>query len=264
MFLSILGISWFWFVGALVLAQLPAWTRGVLDGDAGVVTLLIACFSLGIGIGSLLCERLSGHKVEIGLVPFGSIGLSWFLLDLYLARPMDLGGPTLGWLEFLRRSRRRAHRARLCAGRRCPAAFSRCPLYALIQLRSEPSYRARTIACNNVMNAVFMVLASIGAVLCLRAGCTIPQLILFAAVLNAAVAIYIYTLVPEFLMRFLTWILINVLYRIRERDLAKIPDAGPALIVCNHVSFMDALVLGGTFGGPCVSSWITIFSGFRC
>jgi hypothetical protein len=248
-FPSLLGISWFWFVGALVLAQLPAWTRTVLSGDAGVVTLLIACFSLGIGIGSLLCERLSGHKVEIGLVPFGSIGLSWFLLDLYLARPVPLPGPTLGWLQFLQTTG--GLRIALdCALVGIAGGLFTVPLYSLILQRSTPSHRARTIACNNVMNAIFMVIASVAALLALRAQITIPQMILIAAILNAAVAIYIYTLVPEFLMRFLTWILINVLYRIRERDLAKIPDEGAALIVCNHVSFMDALVLGGSVRRP--------------
>ena len=248
-FLSILGISWFWFVGALVLAQLPAWTLGVLQGDAGVVTLLIACFSLGIGVGSLLCERLSGHKVEIGLVPFGSIGLSWFLLDLYFARPHALGGPALDWSLFLQ-SPGGWRIAFDCALVGVAGGLFTVPLYSLILQRSAPSHRARTIACNNVMNSIFMVVASGGAVLALRAGWTIPQIFLFAAVLNVAVAIFIYSLVPEFLMRFLSWILVNLLYRIRERGLDNIPDEGPALIVCNHVSFMDALVLGGSVRRP--------------
>jgi hypothetical protein len=248
-FLSILGISWFWFVGALVLAQLPAWARNVLQGDAGVVTLLIACFSLGIGVGSLLCERLSGHKVEIGLVPFGSIGLSWFLLDLYLARPHALGGPTLDWSQFLQ-SPGGWRIALDCALVGVAGGLFTVPLYSLILQRSAPSHRARTIACNNVMNSIFMVVASGGAVLALRAGWTIPQIFLLAAVLNVVVAIFIYSLVPEFLMRFLSWILVNVLYRIRERGLDNIPDEGPALIVCNHVSFLDALVLGGSVRRP--------------
>lgn len=248
-FLSILGISWFWFVGALVLAQLPAWTRNVLLGDAGVVTLLIASFSLGIGVGSLLCERLSGHKVEIGLVPFGSIGLSWFLLDLYLARPESSGGPTLDWSMFLQAPG--GWRIALdCALVGVAGGLFTVPLYSLILQRSAATHRARTIACNNVMNSVFMVVASGGAVLALRAGWTIPQIFLLAAVLNVAVAIFIYSLVPEFLMRFLSWILVNLLYRIRERGLDNIPDQGPALIVCNHVSFMDALVLGGSVRRP--------------
>ena len=85
MFLSVLGNSWFWFYGAIMLAQFPLYAKDYLHGDHGVFVLLLTVFSLGIGTGSLLCERLSGHKVEIGLVPFGSIGLSVFGIDLFLA-----------------------------------------------------------------------------------------------------------------------------------------------------------------------------------
>ena len=248
-FLSILGISWFWFVGSLLLAQLPAWTRGVLQGDASVVTLLLACFSLGIGLGSLLCERLSGHKVEIGLVPFGSIGLTVFALDLYFARPEALGGAVLHWQGFL--AAPGGWRIALdCAFTGISGGLFIVPLYALILQRSEPSHRARIIAANNVLNSAFMVGAALLAVVGLKLGLNIPQLILIAAILNACVAIYIYTLVPEFLMRFLSWILVNTLYRIKERGLATIPETGPVLIVCNHVSFMDALILGGSVRRP--------------
>ena len=248
-FLSILGISWFWFMGSLLLAQLPAWTRLVLGGDASVVTLLLACFSLGIGVGSLLCERLSGHKVEIGLVPLGSIGLSVFAMDLYFARPQALGGPTLHWQAFLATSG--GWRLAIdCALTGISGGLFIVPLYSLILQRSAASHRARIIACNNVMNAAFMVAAAVLAVACLKLGLSIPQLIFAAAILNACVAAYIYTLVPEFLMRFLSWILVNTLYRIRERGLAQIPETGPALIVCNHVSFMDALILGGCVRRP--------------
>jgi 1-acyl-sn-glycerol-3-phosphate acyltransferase len=248
-FLSILGVSWFWFVGSLLLAQLPAWTRGVLSGDASVVTLLLACFSLGIGVGSLLCERLSGHKVEIGLVPLGSIGLTVFALDLYLARPVALAGPTLHWQTFLATDG--GWRLAIdCALTGISGGLFIVPLYSLILQRSEASHRARIIACNNVLNAAFMVGAAALAVLALKLGFSIPQLILAAAILNAGVAIYIYSLVPEFLMRFLSWVLVNLLYRIRERGLQQIPQTGAALIVCNHVSFMDALILAGSVRRP--------------
>ena len=83
--LSMLGISWFWFYGATFLTQFPIFAKDILGGNEHVVTLLLALFSIGIGAGSLLCERLSGHKVEIGLVPFGSIGLTIFAVDLWFA-----------------------------------------------------------------------------------------------------------------------------------------------------------------------------------
>lgn len=124
------------------------------------------------------------------------------------------------------------------------------PLYSLIQQRSEPAYRSRIIAGNNILNALFMVASALLAIVALGAGLTIPQLFLLTAFLNAAVAVYIYTLVPEFLMRFIVWILIHIMYRIDQEGLDRIPDEGPAVLVCNHVSFMDALVISGCVRRP--------------
>ncbi|MBK6597247.1 MAG: MFS transporter [Proteobacteria bacterium] len=248
-FLSILGISWFWLVGALLLAQLPVYARSVLVGDESVYLVLLASFSVGMAIGSLGCEKLSGHKVEIGLVPLGSIGLSWFVLDLYFAQPLAGSGALMDWRTFLAvGSGTRVVLDCLLIG--ISGGLFIVPLYALVLQRSAAAERARIIAANNVLNAAFMVAASVGAILWLEAGLTIPQLFIFAAVLNVGVATYIYTLVPEFLMRFLTWILINVLYRIRTRALDNIPESGPVLLVSNHVSLMDALVIGGSVRRP--------------
>jgi len=124
------------------------------------------------------------------------------------------------------------------------------PLYALIQQRSDPSHVSRVIASNNIINAFFMVLSAVAAILLLRAGLTIPQLFLVAALLNALVAVYIYTLVPEFLMRFLVWLLINTVYRVKTYNLEGIPEEGAAILVCNHVSYVDALVIGGCSRRP--------------
>ena len=249
-FLSLLGISWFWLVGALILAQLPAYARDVLGGDKTVYTLLLAAFSIGTALGSLCCEKLSGHKVEIGLVPLGSIGMTLCLLDLYLESPGEhVGGAVVSWITFLREGGWDV--VRDCALIGLFGGLFIVPLYALVLQRSTESHRARIIACNNIMNAGFMVLAAALAIVWLEVlHFTIPQLFILAAVLNAAVAIYIYSLVPEFLMRFLSWILVNVMYRIKLRGLENIPEHGPALIVSNHVSFMDALVIGGSVRRP--------------
>jgi 1-acyl-sn-glycerol-3-phosphate acyltransferase len=253
-FLSLLGISWFWLVGALILTQLPAYAKDVLGGDKSVYTLLLAAFSIGTALGSLCCEKLSGHKVEIGLVPLGSIGLTLCLLDLYLEFPVahpgaQAGGTLMSWLPFLRGGGWDV--VRDCALIGVFGGLFIVPLYALILQRSTESHRARIIACNNIMNAGFMVLAAVLAIVWLEVlQFSIPQLFILAAVLNAAVAIYIYSLVPEFLMRFLSWILVNTMYRIKLRGLENIPEHGPALIVSNHVSFMDALVIGGNVRRP--------------
>lgn len=241
-FLSILGISWFWFYGALLVTQFPNLSRNVFGASEAVVTLLLVVFSLGIGLGSLACERLSGHKVEIGLVPLGSIGLSVFAFDLWLAadRAFALAGAEMGAVIADPAARRVLIDLSLIG---LFGGFYIVPLYALIQTRSDPRHRSRIIAGNNILNAAFMVAAAGVAIGLFAAGLTIPQLILVLALMNAGVALYIYTLVPEFLMRFLVWILIHSVYRLRKRGLERIPEEGPAILVCNHVSYVDALVI---------------------
>jgi 1-acyl-sn-glycerol-3-phosphate acyltransferase len=248
-FLAVLGISWFWFLGSVFLTQIPGYTRDYLGGGPPVVTLLLTLFSIGIGVGSLACERLSGHRIEIGLVPLGSIGLTVFGIDVFLARPDAVGLSGLTIAEVMRMP----GSVRVAIDLVLIGVFGGLyivPLYAMVLQRSPSAERSRIIAANNILNALFVVAAAALAILVLGHGFTIPQLLLATAVLNALVAIYIYTLVPEFLMRFIVWVLVNTLYRLRTRGLEAIPDAGPALLVSNHVSFMDALVIGGSVRRP--------------
>ena len=248
-FLSILGISWFWFYGALVLAQLPLYAKDELGGSEEVVTLMLVMFSMGVGIGSLLCERLSGHKVEIGLVPFGSIGLTAFAVDLYFATPHDPYGSALTASAFIRQPD--AWRILMDLGLIGVAGgLFIVPLYALVQQRSRREVMSRVIGANNILNAVFMVVAAALAAVALQAGMTIPQVLLMTGVLNAFVAAYIYGLVPEFLLRFLAWILVTFIYRLEKRGLANIPERGPALLICNHVGFADAIVISAACPRP--------------
>src|SRR5450631_1265674 len=247
--LSMLGISWFWFYGATYLTQFANFTHDVLGGDEHVATMMLAIFSVGIGVGSLLCERLSGHKVEVGLVPFGSIGLSIFAIDLYFASrglaPNSLTGVD-GCLRVAAHWRIVADLVLLGMF----GGFYIVPLYALIQERSDAAFRSRIIAANNILNALFMVASAGIALGLLKAGCTIPQLFLATGLLNAAVALYIYLLVPEFLMRFLAWILIHTFYRVDKEGLEHIPAEGACVIVCNHVSFVDAIVIAASVRRP--------------
>ena len=248
-FLSLLGISWLWFFGATFLTQFATFSKDVLGGDEDVVTLLLAVFSVGIGIGSLLCEKLSGDKVEIGLVPFGSIGMSVFAVDLYLASRGMAPIGTRGIAAFLAEPANWRVMADLALLAMFGGFYS-VPLYALIQSRCEPSHRSRIIAANNILNAALMVASAVLAIVLLGAGVSIPQLFLLTGLLNAVVAIYIYALVPEFLMRFLAWLLIHSIYRLRTEGLDRIPDDGPAIVVCNHVSFVDAVVIAGACRRP--------------
>jgi len=248
-FLSILGISWFWFFGAMFITQFPNLSRNILAGDEHVVTLLLVVFSLGIGVGSLLCERLSGHKIEIGLVPFGSIGMTLFAVDLYFVLEAHIQDAPVALGQFVREfGHWRILADLLLIG--MFGSFYIVPLYALVQSRSEASHRSRIIAGNNILNALFIVVAAAIAIALFKAGFTIPQLFLVTAALNAAVAIYIYTLVPEFLMRFIVWLLIHSVYRLEKSGLENIPESGPAVLVCNHVSFVDALIIAAACSRP--------------
>jgi 1-acyl-sn-glycerol-3-phosphate acyltransferase len=249
-FLSILGISWFWLYGALFLAQFPAYAKNVLGGSETSVTLLLAVFTIGIGLGSLLCERLSAGHVEIGLVPFGSIGLTLFGIDLAFASPalLPVGAPLpLAGLLALHATWRvlfDLFALGLFGG------FFIVPLYALIQLRSAPEQRARIIAANNILNALFMVCGSLAAAGMLGNGISIPLLFGIAALCNAVVAIYIYSLVPEFMLRFIAWLLVHSVYRLRQEGLTNIPEEGAAVLVCNHVSFVDPIVIAAASRRP--------------
>jgi hypothetical protein len=249
-FYSIMGISWFWFFGITYVTQLPNYVRYELGANEQVYVLLLAVFSIGIGAGSFLCERLSGRMVEIGLVPIGALGLSLFGIDIYFSQGLSLADADLiGPIAFIAQgSSLRVSFDILMLG--ISGGIYIVPLFALVQQRSEPSKRSRIIAANNILNALFMVVASVYGFIVLSAGVSIPVLFLIVSVLNAAVALFIFKLVPEFAMRLLIWMLVHTMYRIDRTDLDKIPDEGPAILVCNHVSFVDALVVAGCIRRP--------------
>lgn len=251
---AILGVSWFWFFGTLLTSQLPTYAQLHLGGPADSATLYVfalALFSIGTGVGSLLCEKLSGRTVEIGLVPVGAFGMSAFLLDLYFARPGLAPAGGLDLAQFLRQP----GSARLIVDLLGIGLFTGIfvvPLFALIQSRTHASQMARVFAALNIQNSGFIVLAALAGLALQRGlGWSSPQMFLALAIANAVVAIWIFTIVPEFLMRFLSWLLVRTLYRLRLHGIEKnVPDEGPALIVCNHVSYMDALILAATIPRP--------------
>lgn len=248
---SLVGNSWFWFLGAIYLTQIPAYAKVWLHGDESVVTLILTVFSLGIGLGSMLCERMSGHKVEIGLVPFGSIGLTVFgILLWWCSGGFPEGAEPHDWLALLGHGQAWWILGSIL-GIGLFGGFYIVPLYALIQSRTVEHERARVIAANNILNALFMVVSAVVAILFLSvAGLSIPQLFLVASLMNIAVNSYIFKIVPEFSMRFLIWLLGHSMYRVEHKGLDAIPEEGPAVLVCNHVSFVDALLIGGAIRRP--------------
>ena len=248
-FLSILGVSWFWLLGSVVLAQIPDLVRS-LAGGPYVVTLIMVVFTVAIAAGSLLCERLSRRRVEIGLVPIGAAGVSLFGLDTYFAiGAIVAGGPERTVMEFLAAD----GVFRFLFDLAMMGVFTGLyvvPLQANIQSRTPNDRRARVIAANNVLNAVFMVAGAGFAISWLLLDGAIPGLICTLAVVNAAVAVFIFHQVPEFTMRFLIWMISHTLYRVRHSGLDAIPERDAAVLVCNHVSYVDACLLAGAVRRP--------------
>lgn len=240
-FQSILANSWFWFFGSIVLTQFPVFAKEVLAGNASVATLLLATFSIGIGLGSFACSLLSRGKVEIGLVPFGALGMSFFTWQLSRAVPIPsvelltlsevLFWPGTYWVVF----------------NLTMIAFSAglfiVPLYAFLQTRSDAKHRSRIIAVNNIFNSIFMVASGVMGMILFQLDFTVLEIFKIAAILNVLATIYILTIAPEFFLRLVSWILVHSIYRIKKQDLNNIPETGPALLVCNHVSFVDPALL---------------------
>lgn len=248
-FRSLLGISWMWFFGATFLSQFPSFARDVLGGDEQVASLLLVVFSVGIGAGSLMCEALSKRHVEIGLVPIGAFGMSVFAIDLYFAT-RGLQAQSLATVhEFLADHRHVRVMIDLAMLAFSAGVYS-VPMYALIQLRAQPSHRARIIAANNILNALFMIVSAILAFALLKSGCTIPQVFLVTGILNVLVVGYVFALVPEYIARFVMLFATRAVYRVRVRGEEHLPTTGAAVVVCNHVSFVDAVILGITSPRP--------------
>ncbi|EGQ8409709.1 MFS transporter [Vibrio cholerae] len=241
-FQSIMAISWFWFLGAVYLTQFPNFTKLHLNGNEAAVSFLLALFSVGIAVGSLACDKLSGHRIEVGIVPLGSVGISLFGYLMATSIPADL--PVFStFADFVTYSALWPLFAYLLLIGVFGGVFI-VPLYAMLQQRAKVTERAQVIAALNIYNSLFMVGSAALGIVCLSVlEMSIPQLFALLAVLNVLVALYICLQVPIFAVRFLVWILTHTLYRVRHKNLHHIPEQGGALLVCNHVSYMDALLL---------------------
>ncbi|MFP3979100.1 MFS transporter [Marinobacter sp. KMM 10035] len=246
--LCIMAISWFWFLGAAYLTQFPSFAQTDLMGDETVVTLLLAVFTIGIALGSMACERLSGHRIELGIVPIGSLGISLFGLDLYFNMPAN-PVPTDWWMLVTDSQHRQLAIDLLGIG--FFGGLFIVPLYAFVQQQTPEPRRARVIAALNVFNALFMVVsAGMGILMLGVIGLSIPEFFLVLSIMNLIVAGFVYQQVPEFALRFIVWILSHTIYRVRHEGLRQIPEEGPVLLVCNHVTYMDAFIIAGAVRRP--------------
>jgi len=248
---AVLGISWFWFMGTALTAQLPNYAQLHLGGAENLYLLALALFSVGTGLGSLACEKLSARTVEIGLVPLGALGMTAFCIDLYFARPGEAAAAGLSVAQFVEQPG--SWRIMLdLALVGVFAGFYVVPLFALIQSRTPKDELSRVIAGLNIQNAVFIVAAAVLGIVAQQVlGFSIPEVFLAVGVLTAIVTAIIFSIVPEFFMRFLSWVLTRLLYRVEPHGIeAHVPDEGPVLLVCNHVSYMDALLIAGQVPRP--------------
>lgn len=248
-YLAIMAISWFWFLGAAYLTQFPNFSKEVLYGDSSLVTLLLTIFTFGIGLGSMLCEKLSKSRVELGIVPIGALGLTVFGIGLYFSIPEKTIEMISGWV-FLESPYNWSLLFNL-AGIGISGGIFIVPLYAYIQERAPDHYRARTIAVINIMNALFMVGSALVGILFLGVmGLSIGDFFLVISMMNIVICLYVFYQVDEFALRFVVWILSHTLYRVSHHNLEHIPKEGAAVIVCNHVSFVDALLIAGACPRP--------------
>ncbi|OPH55549.1 MFS transporter [Vibrio campbellii] len=241
-FQCIMAISWFWFLGAAYLTQFPNFTKVYLNGTESAVSFLLALFSVGIAVGSMACNWLSNHRIEVGIVPIGALGITIFGFLMATSIPTDL--PRFHtFAEFV------SYDAfwplffyLLMIG--ISGGLFIVPLYALMQHRAKETERAQVIAGLNIFNSLFMVGSAVLGIVCLSVlEMSIPQLFALLAILNFLVAAYIFLQIPIFVVRFAMWVVTHTIYRVKHKNLHHLPEHGGALIVCNHVSYMDSLLL---------------------
>ncbi|MUK24954.1 MFS transporter [Aliivibrio fischeri] len=248
-FLAIMGISWFWFLGASYLTQFPNYTHHFLNDNAITVSVLLALFSVGIAVGSLACDVLSKHRVELGIIPLGSLGITIFGFNLFLATPAN---PihTTDFFEILTHPDLFSVFVNLFFLGVSGGIFI-VPLYTLIQKRPQAKHRSQIIAANNIYNAIFMVISAILGIICLSViELSIPQFFLLLAILNGIVTLFLFFRVPIFIIRFVLWVLTHTSYRVNHKHLHHIPEEGGALLVCNHITYMDAFIISGACPRP--------------
>lgn len=249
---AVLANSWFWALGACLLALVPTWTANTLGGSELVVTLFMALFSIGIGVGSVLCARLSRGRVEMGLVAVGGLGLLIFLLDLTAGGapwPTPPEDARIGIVQLL--STFSGWRITIdLLGLAASGGLFMVPLYSYLLDRGEDGERAQLIGGLNIINALFIVGGLAGVFALLGAGLSERALFGILAAVHAGWAIACVVFLPKATMRLTAEFLIRLFYRPRFTGLQHVPDEGPGLLVCNHVSYLDFMVLMAAIRRP--------------
>ena len=250
LFLAALANSYFWMLGLIFQTNILIYGKNMLaengsmsaegslaaegsmsaEGSSNILLALLPAFiGIGIAAGSLLASRLSGNKVELGLVPLGGIGMAFSGIVLYFTASSYL---ITSFILFL---------AGVCGG------LYIIPLYAYLQFYSKENEKGRVMASAGILNGIFLVLgALVYHILAVELALSPPTNYLIMGILTCFAVVYICTVIPEYFVRFLFWLLTHVVYRIKIIGLENIPFRGPALLAPNHVSYLDAFLIGAT------------------
>ena len=247
MLLTVLGISWFWMFGAAFTTLIPLYSKNLVGGSEHVTTYLLAAFSIGIGIGSQLCEKLSKGRLELGWVPIGSLGMTLFALDFSFRQPPR--AENLSGLEFLQQPGT-LHLLFDLTGLAVSSGLFIVPLYTFLQKRSDPASRSRLIAGNNIWNAVFIVASSGVLAAGIERGVSLSQLFFGLSIANLLVSAAAYRKLPEFTLRLVVVLICKICYKLRVRGAHRIPAEGACLLLANHVTLVDWLFLASGTDRP--------------
>jgi len=243
-FNAIIGIAWFWFLGGAIFSVVPPYVKQVLMGGEVLATGFYAVFTIGIALGAILCGKLSSGRVELGLVPLGAMGCTVFMLMIGFMHPEFVKGEFVisQWHNIVLVS------AFLLLS--VAAGLFSVPLIALVQQRAPKRNRSRVIAGGNVISSFSMILASVCVLIYFRLGISVTGFFILLSIFNFFVAIYLFRWVPEFLYRFVTFVLAKFTYKIEVEGLENIPKEGPAVLICNHISWLDWLIVYGCVPRP--------------
>jgi len=250
--LSIMGISWFWAVGAVYLSQIPNFAKGTLHANAQVENLFLVLFSVGIAVGSIICGRILRGEVTARLAPLSALGMALFTFDLYWSSGHAAASSAqelAGVREFLSHSANWRLAGDLFMIAVCGGLFI-VPLYAILQARSEPGHRSRVVAANNILNALYIVLAGAASALLLLAGLSVLQVLLVVGAVNTIAAIAAILLVPGAVLKAVVAALFRLVYRVEVRGVENVAKAGERMVyVANHLSFLDGAILAAFLPG---------------
>lgn len=252
-YLAILGISWFWFIGAAILAQMPSLAKDTLGADENVANFFIATFSIGVGCGSFWCSKLFNNEITTRYVFVSALGISIFGIDLCFASRISSVNYEPEQLKSIFVFLSKKHNWRIILDLFFLSAIGGLyvvPLFAVMQYFSSPAYRSRIIAANNFINAVFMAGSTVTLSILFSWGYSIPFVILFISILNMVVACYIYQLVPEakelplHIIKAAAKLLCDLIYNVEVKGIENFRKAGKrSVIIANHISYIDPALL---------------------